>query len=147
VEFCLFEGEVSIQWVKIGNKVLDALEAKKLMSPRIRESVDPRDSIGRALMQEIQRMNPGKDLRIENTDDYPGIEFDEVDSEYAPLFKEEEELKAKQEAMEKEWHTPGWKITPENEAAYYAVVDRLWELEHELNSYPTPKRTKRLVRT
>ena len=113
------------------------------------------------MFKELQRLYPGEDVGLADHDAAQGLEFDEVRTEHADLMDEREQLQKDHDALDEELNryceesqangTHGSEAYAAHVKEIYdkweAVDDRLYDVKEALNVYPTPKRTKRLIRT
>ena len=156
IRYSVYEDGPYIDNIDVGNHVLTNLETKKLMSERLRKATDPTEYVGHEMLKYLQKLYPDKDLGVRHADAAKGLDFDEVETEYAPLMDEKEALTKEQQninqALEEnskrnvayqDWEDHYKKLMDR----WNWIDDRLYEIEQALNVYPTPVRQKRLIRT
>jgi hypothetical protein len=155
IRYSIYEGYPWIDSIDIGNQALTTLEARKLMSERLRKAVDPREYVGHEMLKYLQKLYPDMDLHVEKMDAAQGLLFDEKETEFAPLMDEKEQLTKEQQVVDQaleenaqEGDSIKWSEKYEKLVERWNQIDdRLHEIEDELNVYPTPVRQKRLIRT
>ena len=156
IQYSVYEDGPYIDNIDVGNHVLTNLETKKLMSERLRKATDPAEYVGHEMLKYLQKLYPDKDLGVRYADAAKGLDFDEVETEFAPLMDEKEALTKEQQGIDQALEENSHKNIPYQDwsDAYKKLMerwnqidDRLYEIEQALNVYPTPVRQKRLIRT